>query len=429
MARIRHVVRTVRFRITAVAALVVLVVLVVAGAALVLQQRSRLLADLDRDLVLRADDLSAAIESGRDLPRSDEDDTFAQVVTGARVVDTTNPAFGEPASRHDVGIERVEILDDTFRVLARPIGDRVLLVAETDEDVADAVGLLAGSLAVAAPVITLLLAGVVWWLVGRTLRPVEAMRAEVEAIDGAGLDRRVPEPAADDEIARLARTMNGMLDRLEVASDRQRRFVADASHELRSPLTRLRMSVEVGDDLHRHDLLQELIGLERLVDDLLQLARADETSTVGELVPVDLDDVVLREARRLRDRGRVDVDVAGVSGGPVLGDVAGLTRVVRNLLDNAERHATSVVSIALRTDGDVVRLTVDDDGPGIAAADASRVFERFTRLDDARSRASGGVGLGLAIVRDLVGRHHGSVRVEASPAGGARFVVELPAAP
>jgi signal transduction histidine kinase len=277
----------------------------------------------------------------------------------------------------------------------------------------------------------------VWVLVGRALRPVEAIRVQVDAITGATMDRRVPVPNTDDEVARLARTMNGMLERLEQASARQRAFVSDASHELRSPVSTIRTELEVASTHSAQadwpDVAQRTLGeterLSRLVDDLLALARLDEAQGPGRRAPVDLDDLVLEESTRTH---RVPVRTAGVTAGRVSGDERQLTQVVRNLVDNAQRHATSQVALSLRHEGDELVLIVDDDGPGIAPADRERVFDRFTRIDEARGRAAGGAGLGLAVVKRVVDHHGGTVTVaDSDPAsgglGGARFVVRLPA--
>ena len=269
-------------------------------------------------------------------------------------------------------------------------------IAGTLDDIAESTRVLAASLLVIAPAVAALLAVLVWWLVGRTLRPVEAIRAEVAAIGGADLERRVTVPPGDDEISGLARTMNGMLERVSTTVDRQRRFVADASHELRSPLTRIRSELEVdlahpevADPVATHrSVLEETVGLQRLVDDLLLLARSDANvpaPTVDE--PVDLDDIVVRVARRAREEAPVAVVVSEVRALRTHGDVRQLTRAVANLTDNAVRHATSMVTLTLAREGDVAVLAVADDGPGIPADQRDRVFERFARLDEARPRA------------------------------------------
>ena len=231
--------------------------------------------------------------------------------------------------------------------------------------------------------------------------------------------------------------MNDMLERVDDAAQRQRRFVADASHELRSPLTRIRTELEVdlahpdqADLLATHaSVLDETIGLQRLADDLLLVARADE-GDVGEprREPVDLDDIVLRVARRLRADDRVRVDLTGVGAGRVVGDPDLLARLVGNLADNAVRHAPSAVD--LRSGRATTARSCSpshDDGPGVPAAERERIFERFARVDGARSPSTGGTGLGLAIARDIAEQHGGTLVLDPT-ATGARFVLTLPAA-
>jgi signal transduction histidine kinase len=276
-----------------------------------------------------------------------------------------------------------------------------------------------------------------WLLVGRALAPVEAIRAEVDAISGDALHRRVPDPPAGDEIGRLARTMNRMLGRLEQAQARQRRLVADASHELRSPVATIRQHAEVAlahpDRTTTTELaatvLAEDLRLQRLAEDLLLLTRADEHTLALRRRPVDLDDLVFDEARRVRGATGLGVDTTSVSAGRVEGDPAGLRRVLRNLGDNAARAAGGHLAFSVVEDDGVVRLTVDDDGHGIPEADRERVFERFVRLDDARARDDGGSGLGLAIVAELIAAHGGAVAITSSPLGGARVEVTLPRLP
>jgi len=316
-----------------------------------------------------------------------------------------------------------------------PARGSTILVAVSLEAAESSTGTVGAALAAGLPVLVLLVGATVWWLTGRSLRPVEAIRAQVADISAGDLHLRVPEPASSDEIARLARTMNGMLDRLERAAERQRQFVADASHELRSPVATARTLLEVGLaspnvdwPTTAADVLAETGRMERIVDDLLLLARADEgTLRIGERT-VDLDEVVLEEARRLRARGRVAVDTRLVSVGRVVGDESQLGRVVRNLAENAERHAAAGVGFELVTDDGVVRLAVTDDGPGVPPEHRQAVFERFARLDEGRARQGGGAGLGLAIVRELVTAHGGSVTVADANGRGARFEVVLPTA-
>jgi signal transduction histidine kinase len=207
--------------------------------------------------------------------------------------------------------------------------------------------------------------------------------------------------------------------------------VSDASHELRSPVAVIRAQVEValrrGDEADWPTVAQRVLvedaRLEQAVSELLELARTEERADATPVL-VDLDEVVLEETARER---RVPIDTSRVLAGRVHGTSAQFARVVANLLDNACRHADVQVSVALVRQEHEVVLIVDDDGPGISVADRERVFERFTRLDEGRSRDAGGVGLGLAMVRAIVERHGGSVSVDDSPFGGARFVVRLPA--
>jgi signal transduction histidine kinase len=275
--------------------------------------------------------------------------------------------------------------------------------------------------------------GTTWVVIGRALRPVEAIRREVETIGAGELHRRVPEPNQADEIGRLAGTMNAMLARLDDATKRQRRFVADASHELRSPLTGMRAQLEV-DLAHpdqadwqatEKDVLLEAIRLQHLVGDLLVLAASDESALdTSTRAPVDLDEIVLSLARRLRTRTTHRIDTTGVSGAQLSGNAAALARAVANLLDNADRHAATTVTVTLAESDTAVTFTVADDGPGIPEDQQQRVFERFTRLDDGRARDEGGTGLGLAITHDVVVSHGGTITVDNTP--GARFTVTFP---
>ena len=452
---------TVRFRVTALATAVVAIVLVLVGIVLVIAQRELVMDGVDESLGNRADDIEDLLHDNTIDPESvswggpGDEDSLTQVVgtdgevmarsANLRGLDDTVaelPTNGGDWTRtvHDIPFD----VDDAFRMLSRRIetpsdGAVVIHVASDVDEIEEAKEILSDLLVVTIPIVTVLLAMVVWWMTGRTLRPVEAIRRGVAAIGGGDLDRRVPEPPTDDEIARLARTMNAMLDRVEVAHRRQQRFVADAAHELRTPLTRIRSDVEIDiahpeaadDAATRARVLEEAVEMQSLLDDLLHLARSDAGAASSHHPhdePVDVDDLVLQEARRLRDRGRVEVDVHSVSAAQTEGDPGQLARVLRNLADNAERHADTRVCFELSEDGGELVLVVVDDGPGIAPEDRDRIFERFTRLDEARARDEGGTGLGLAIVQDIVTRHGGTVTATdpTDPAGGARFVVRLP---
>lgn len=308
----------------------------------------------------------------------------------------------------------------------------VLAVAAPQDDQQDAVTTAALLLAVAAPFLIALAAWTVWWRVGRALGSVDDLRARVDRIGASQLHARVPVPPTADEVADLATTMNSLLERLQRSQKAQRQFVSDASHELRSPIATLLGVVELlgpGDEAGWQEL-RPVVGseaqrLSSLVDDLLLLSRADDDALAVVRDEVDLDDVVAGEVRRLRSLGRHRVE-ARLEPARVAGDSRRLTQVCRNVLDNAARHATSVIVVTLRAREGRAILLVDDDGPGIAPGDRERAFDRFVRLDPSRDRESGGAGLGLAIVREIVRAHGGRVSVETSPRGGARFLVDLP---
>ncbi|MFB9464808.1 sensor histidine kinase [Streptomyces cinereospinus] len=276
------------------------------------------------------------------------------------------------------------------------------------------------------PLLLGVVAGVTWRVTGRALHPVAGIRREMAEITASeDLSRRVPEPDTHDEVARLARTTNETLAALEASVDRQRRFVADASHELRSPIASLRTQLEVAaahpELLDLDGAVEDTVRLQRLAADLLLLARLD----AGER-PVGAR-VDLAELAREQAAGRPGVSLS-VDPLDVAGSRGQLGRVLANLLDNAQRHARSAVSVTVRRDGGRAVLRVADDGDGVPAADRERIFERFVRLDAARSRDEGGAGLGLAIARDVAARHGGTLTVHDAPAGGALFELRLPLA-
>lgn len=284
----------------------------------------------------------------------------------------------------------------------------------------------------AIPPLAALVAAATWITASRALRPVEQIRRQVERTDPDALDRHVPTTGADDEIDRLAGTMNDLLDRLHEAADRRRRFISDASHELRSPITATLATLEtVSPDHDDWDasvriLLREQRQLAELVDDLLLLATLDEHRLPGtEDQPVDLDEIALQASARPRS---VPVEVHIDAPHRVLGRNDLLRRAVVNLVDNAAHHARSRVRVTVTTSDDGrPRVVVDDDGPGVAPADRCEIFERFRRVDEARNRRDGGAGLGLAIVRDVATRHGADVVVGDGPLGGARFELRFSA--
>ena len=442
---------TVRWRVTAAAAAAIVVVLVAVGWGLVVNHRRELMNSLDERLSEIADGIAADVRAGRqpEVALLGEDDWVAQVVdAGGRVVAASAAIADGTALGEAVGVQTIRGIgpipggeDDDMRLLSRvvdaPNGPTTIHVAAPSDDINDSVTTLRQSLLVAVPLSAAVLALLTWVLVGRTLRPVERIRAEVAAIDGADLHRRVPVPPTDDEIGRLATTMNDMLARVDQAQQRQRRFVADASHELRIPLTRMRTELEVDlehpatadAEVTQRSVLEEVIGLQQLVDDLLVLARSDgdRTAAAGS-TPVVISDVVADAVQRTRRAGGPAVEVTVAAPAVVAGRHGELERAIGNLLDNAIRHAKTTVHVRVDVDDGSVSVAVEDDGTGIPAADAELVFERFARLDAARTTDDGGAGLGLSIARNIVERHGGTLSVDTSVERGARLVLTLPSA-
>jgi signal transduction histidine kinase len=430
---------SVRVRTTIAATLVVGFALVLASVALVVFLGRSLTANV-RDVALgRAEEVATAIEIA-DLDAGEADDEFVQVLSREGTVEASSSNVrGEPAlaalQPGEEGRLRGVLpeVQPTLVVAVAAADGRTVLVGRSLDDVREATSAAVPLLVAGVPLLTLVVASVTWWMTGRALHPVDAMRAEVEAISAGALERRVPEPATGDEVSRLAATMNRMLARLQAAQARQRRFVSDAAHELRSPVAAIRQHSEVAlahPDATSAGALAEVVHrenlrVERLVDDLLLLARLDEAAP-GVAVPLDLDDIALAEAARVRDTTSRTVDTSGVGPARVHGRADELTRAVRNLVDNAARHASSRLAISVcEYDGRAV-LAVDDDGAGVAPDDRVRVFDRFVRLDDARARGHGGAGLGLAIVRAVAQAHGGDVTLDESPLGGARVELWLP---
>ena len=440
-----------RLRITAVAAIAVGVALAIGAVILVSLLRSRLDTAATTAANLRARDIASLAESNT-LPRllalPGEESAFVQVVDAQGVVvASTENIDGEPAvaAQHPNGSQTlgltivIRALDqaDPMRVIvinaATPTGVVTVYAGESLEAADDTVAAVVNVLMFSLPVLVLIVAAITWWAVGRALRPVRAISRTMAEITASDLHRRVSIPATRDEIGLLAATVNETLARLDKSVEQQRRFVADASHELRGPLAALRADLEISvshpastvwEQVAR-ETLGDVERLQHLTEDLLLLARFDSQQP-RKHEPVNLTAIVNTTTLGIRR-----IEVALTSQMPdkaviVDGDAEQLQRMVRNLVHNAEQNAHNRIVVSLTSDGDTVRLVVADDGPGIAAAERDSVFERFVRLDAARTRDFGGSGLGLAIVHDVVVDHHGSILISDSDPHGATFTVDLP---
>ena len=435
---------TIRAITTIVATIVVAIALTVGAIALVAAAQRTMVDEVTEAAGKQAAEVVGQLESGRPpvLEVAGSDEQMVQVMTpaGAVVASSSNVA-GEPAVARLAPGQSAQVItpldNDAFIAVAQSAqtanGQRIVLVARALVDVLDTTKALTRLLIIGLPVMLAVVALATWFAVGRALAPVEAIRREVDEVSAAQLHRRVPQPKADDEIGRLAATMNRMLERLESARNSQRRFVSDASHELRSPITTIRQHAEVAlahpERVTAPELAEVVLAeqqrMQRLVEDLLLLARVDEHVPLTRAA-VDLDDLAFEEGHRLRSATSKRVDTSGVNAVRVQGDADALRRMVRNVGENAVRHASSRVDVTLVERGEEVVLTIDDDGPGIPATERARVLQRFVRLDEARSRDEGGSGLGLSIVDEVVRAHGGSISIEQSPLGGARIVITLP---
>ena len=432
-----------------VAAAVVLAGLLIVGSAATMLLYRMMCADIDNAAVARAQ--AVAEELRKDSPDDVESmlmDTDHRIVA-VQIVDATGEVVlrsdGAPHTAliplQDKG-SQVGVLatnDDDIRVSTITVTSRkgrgyTVLVGGGIEPIEVMMSTIARMLAITAPIVAVVAAVVTYLLVRRSLRSVEAIRSRVSEISASDLGERVPIGSRSDEISALAVTMNDMLARIEAGHAAQRRFVGDASHELRSPLATVLSALEIGathpDVLDRTllttALLPEARRMQTLVDNLLLLARADEHGLPLHSTEVDLDDLASAEVDRLKRETALRITSA-LSPVKARADPDGLVRVLRNLADNAARHAASEVSIVVRAEGDNAYLQVIDDGPGIPAAAREKVFERFVRLDSDRSRRGGGTGLGLAIVAEIVAAHDGTVTIGERQAGtGTVVTVQLP---
>lgn len=441
--------RGIQSRSTIVATGVVAAAAAVGGVLLLAALSAGVEASIRSATTLRAEDFAAQFATDRDaasaaITKQSDDGTLLQILDPAGQVITASPALAGYAALAAPGAPSTRLVDGgmpdpgQYVVVARPTSTangRVTVVAATSLEERDrTVAVVRGALLLGIPVLLLVVAATTWVSVGRSLASVDQIRDEVESIEATSLSLRVPVPRPRDEVQRLAITMNEMLERLEVSMEEQRRFVADASHELKSPLAALKSTVEVArraeswmDEQDSRAIEAEIDRMSSLVADLLLLARADEGLVAGAGQDVDLDDILTWEAARLRASTALAVTTDVVTA-RIRGDRAAWERVLRNLTENAARFATSTIRLGLvrGSDGSML-ITVEDDGPGIAAESRTAVLGRFVRLDEHRSRQQGGTGLGLAIVHDIVVAHGGEVRIDESSLGGARVSLRLPA--
>lgn len=442
---------TVRFRSAVASTLVLAVCLIAAGGALVSVLYNSLESASRTSAEARSVQISDQLQT--DLPSQIDDSLLAtdgqigilQVVDASGVVlassrgDSGEPLStlaAAPSTTQDLGRVEPDESGDfwvTSRGAITAEGPVTVLVGADRGPVEKVVTTVAALLAIVGPVVVALGAIATYRLVGTALSPVERMRTRVASITNNQLGERILVPDTRDEIARLAVTMNEMLERLDAGQRAQQQFVSDASHELRSPLATITAALElaaarpelIDDALIDESLLPEARRMRRLIEDLLMLARSDEKQSSISAVDVDLDDLLYEEGKRVESMSDVTVRTSIVPV-RVTGDQQTLARMVRNLVDNALRHATTRVELSCAASNGSALITIDDDGPGIPQSERERVFDRFVRLDSSRTRDDGGAGLGLAIVAGTVAAHTGSVTVTESPLGGARFTVELP---
>jgi signal transduction histidine kinase len=347
----------------------------------------------------------------------------SSAIDGAPVLARTRPDYASPnglavklikTSRTDSTLSQIDL--GQVETITTTRGPGLIFGFVYGGPIDHSVTVLFASVAISFPLLLLISGGLVWMGIGLALAPVESIRRRVAAIAAEDLSQRVPVTGGDDEIARMARTLNEMLDRLESSSKFQQEFVSNASHELRSPLTTLLATVEraASDQPNTNwsevaeTIIREGRRLDVIVDGLFWLARHDENQLEVERVDVDLDDLLFEESQRVRVISDLATDTTAVQPTRVLGDPAMLKRMVRNVVDNAVRYADSELRFASCYDGAVAVMTVANDGDGLDVEQSDHLFERFVRADPARSRTSGGTGLGLSIVAEIVTRHGGS---------------------
>ncbi|MFI7131141.1 sensor histidine kinase [Nonomuraea sp. NPDC050153] len=443
--------RSIRARLTMVATLAAAVVFTITAVITLSTAPANLRGAVNTRLELAVRQVASEVQSGEyhTVLQTPSRVQLLQVVSARGNVIATSPGVNEIPTLMRFGADRPEKIYTTELTLSRhlaepeahylvmalkvnsPIGPTTVYGAASLTDVDKAIKWVEIMIFLGIPLILLSVAGIAWAVVGAALRPVERVRAEMAEITGQDLSRRVPVPDTGDEITQLAATTNHTLDRLERTVETQRRFVADASHELRSPISALRAQLEVAnaypDDTDWPATGEQALAaadrLAGIIDELLMLARLD-AGAAGERRVVDLVRVAADQVGR-RGSNRVPIVPDLCASAPVHGSPMQLDRLLTNLLDNATRHAATRVDLEVAVEGDKVIVAVTDDGEGIPAPDRERVFERFTRLAGARAKDKGGSGLGLALSRDIATAHGGTLTL-ADHSPGARFVAVFP---
>ncbi len=451
----RRLTASVRVRSTLAATAVILVGSIIGSVVLIILLQRTLTATVESNADARAAEVTRLVAEGdlgrlvSDLEENTSESQIVQVVDPSgkviasssvraadRALSPLRPAISRTVRKES---HRLAILHtrEPYIITARGVslrgGTGTIVIASSVAPQSESVETLLTYLLFLVPAAGVLVAIGMWVLVGRSLHPVEQITSRVATIRSSRLGDRVPVPDSHDEIARLAVTMNEMLERLDTGQQVQQSFVSNVSHELRSPLASLTASLDVVGDAPsrkrwqdaRAVMSSEVERMSRLVEDLLLLARADDHGLPMRLEEVDLEDIVDQEARRLRAHQTIEV-TAAISPVRVRGDRGRLAQVVRNLVENAAVAAEGSVHVSVAMVDGMAQISVEDDGPGIPMAHRRRVFERFVRLDESRSRDSGGSGLGLAIVWEIVDGHRGSVTIGDAPTGGARIVLRLP---
>jgi signal transduction histidine kinase len=437
-------VRSIRFRITSLAMIVVVAVLFIVALVLLHSVQTHLLQQVDRSLVNESTYTQTELRSHHYLSATGPAGQLGQffLPNGTLLGSSTNLKgmkslinVNSPGS-----LPRMSTFYDRrfgyLRAIELRLGGRsgfILVEYQVINQIVGAKNSLTHLLEIVLPILALVLGALIWLVVGRAMKPVEVVRQAVADISENDLDERLPSPRSGDELDSLVDTMNQMLQRLQLAMKRERRFIADASHELRSPIATMRGALETSDHtlggLERSHAvaLSAVQRLDFMAEGLLVLDSINGPESGKPTRPVDIDELVLLQVDALRKSTSLDIDASRVSGGQVLAREVDMMRVVENLSSNAVRHAESRIAYSLSEHGDHVLLIVTDDGPGIPESMRTMVFERFARIDSARNRNNGGTGLGLAIVSEVVKAYGGQVWVEMAGSHGARFVVRLPA--